>query len=277
MDDQTSAYQAGGVYRTKLGTRAQALWVTDYYTSPRSARNAVAAYTSRAAAQGKTPVLAIYAIPGRDCGLYSSGGLSSYRAYRAWTAAVARGMRGHRAIVVVEPDAVAFMGDSRCVHPGPRQRAIAFAVKRFARAGAWVYLDAGHSGWRDPAMMASLLKRSGMKWARGFSTNVGNHRLTRDEHLYGTRVVRALRKVGLKNRKYVTETARNGANPAPPNGDVCNPWSARVGRSPRMIFRGAFDGYLWIKNPGESDGTCNGGPAAGVWWPAGADSRLGRG
>lgn len=26
--------------------------------------------------------------------------------------------------------------------------------------------------------------------------------------------------------------------------------------------------YLWIKHPGESDGTCKGGPAAGAWWPS---------
>lgn len=25
--------------------------------------------------------------------------------------------------------------------------------------------------------------------------------------------------------------------------------------------------YLWIKRPGESDGTCKGGPKAGTWWP----------
>jgi endoglucanase len=24
---------------------------------------------------------------------------------------------------------------------------------------------------------------------------------------------------------------------------------------------------LWIKRPGESDGTCNGGPSSGKWWP----------
>jgi len=32
------------------------------------------------------------------------------------------------------------------------------------------------------------------------------------------------------------------------------------------------DAYLWIKTPGESDGTCNGGPKAGQWW---ADYALG--
>ncbi|MER5876786.1 glycoside hydrolase family 6 protein [Streptomyces sp. NPDC001910] len=29
----------------------------------------------------------------------------------------------------------------------------------------------------------------------------------------------------------------------------------------------ALDAYLWIKRPGESDGECEGGPAAGQWWP----------
>lgn len=27
------------------------------------------------------------------------------------------------------------------------------------------------------------------------------------------------------------------------------------------------DAYLWIKAPGESDGSCNGAPAAGIWMP----------
>ncbi|NUT94690.1 MAG: endoglucanase, partial [Saccharothrix sp.] len=27
------------------------------------------------------------------------------------------------------------------------------------------------------------------------------------------------------------------------------------------------DAFLWVKRPGESDGECQGGPAAGRWWP----------
>jgi len=26
------------------------------------------------------------------------------------------------------------------------------------------------------------------------------------------------------------------------------------------------DAYLWLKRPGESDGSCNGAPAAGAFW-----------
>ena len=31
------------------------------------------------------------------------------------------------------------------------------------------------------------------------------------------------------------------------------------------------DAFLWIKIPGESDGKCNGGPRAGLFWPEYAD------
>ncbi len=27
------------------------------------------------------------------------------------------------------------------------------------------------------------------------------------------------------------------------------------------------DANLWVKRVGESDGSCNGGPSAGQWWP----------
>ena len=31
--------------------------------------------------------------------------------------------------------------------------------------------------------------------------------------------------------------------------------------------QGLVDAYLWVKEPGTSDGTCRGGPAAGQWRP----------
>ncbi|MGL1937407.1 MAG: glycoside hydrolase family 6 protein, partial [Fibrobacterales bacterium] len=50
------------------------------------------------------------------------------------------------------------------------------------------------------------------------------------------------------------------------NGEWCNPRGRALGENPRAIFEGALDGYLWVKRPGESDGTCNSGPTAGHWW-----------
>ncbi len=37
---------------------------------------------------------------------------------------------------------------------------------------------------------------------------------------------------------------------------------SRPARGPAGI-----DAYLWIKDPGASDGPCHGGPAAGRYWP----------
>jgi endoglucanase len=272
------AAQAGAEFAS-IGTKAQALWITDYYPTA-SVRSAVRDYTKRANAADKTPMMSIYAIPDRDCGLYSAGGFDTYPHYRAWIRQVAKGLAGQKSMVVLEPDAVPFMGDPRCTDAGPRQQALTYAAKRLREAGAWVYLDAGHSGWRSAAEMATLLKRSGMRYARGFSTNVGNYRHTADELAYAGALTRELAALGLRGRHYVIETARNGAAGDPVDGDVCNPTWARVGAKPHLVFQGRLDGYLWIKHPGESDGDggpCHGGPASGVWWPDGARRLMSQG
>ncbi len=56
--------------------------------------------------------------------------------------------------------------------------------------------------------------------------------------------------------------------------DFGEPWPEQteatgqaLGRSPGYVDDGtALDAYVWVKPPGESDGTCNGGPAAGQLW-----------
>ena len=253
-----------------IGKRTQALWINDYY-SKKKVRRAVRAYTDRANKAGKTPMVAIYAIPGRDCGLHSSGGFRA-KVYKKWVRQVARGLRGQHAIAVVEPDAVAFLGD--CAGQGNRAKLLRMTTRLLAGAKAWTYLDAGHEGWHSPKVMARRLQRSGIRHARGFSTNVGNFVRTGTERKYAAQVNRQLRKLGIRGKRYVIETARNGAGEAP-DLQVCNPPHARVGRKPKLVFQGALDGYLWIKHPGESDGPCNGGPASGEWWPEGALRLLG--
>ena len=76
-------------------------------------------------------------------------------------------------------------------------------------------------------------------------------------------------------KHYVIDTSRNG-NPNPVNGDVLNPTWAWAGKAPRLVFEGAFDGTLWVKHPGESDGEVNGGPQSGTWCDMLADRLLKR-
>jgi endoglucanase len=41
-----------------------------------------------------------------------------------------------------------------------------------------------------------------------------------------------------------------------------------VGQYPTTMTGYALvDALVWVKNPGDSDGPCNGGPEAGEWWP----------
>jgi len=253
-----------------LARTPQAFWATDSLKVSK-VRGAVNAYAKRAATKKRTPVVSVYAIPARDCGNHSAGSFDA-RTYQRWITQLAKGLKGMKAIAILEPDAVAMIG--QCDAQGDRAGLLRYAAKKLKRAGVWVYIDAGHSSWVGADVMAARLKASGISYARGFSTNVANFRSTTDETAYGDQLVGALGQLGVTGKKFVIETARNGVATAA--GDFCNPVGARVGRKPRVVRQGNLDAYLWVKHPGESDGACNGGPGAGTWWPAGALALLGR-
>ncbi|MDF1604388.1 glycoside hydrolase family 6 protein [Nocardioides sp. YIM 152315] len=280
VDRTMLAYQQGGVYRSRLGRVPQSFWVIPEEYAADTVRDDVHEYADDAAAARRTPVLTVYGIPGRDCGEYSSGNpLTTAAEYRAWIRQVAAGLRSQRALVVLEPDAVPLFGGpaGACpTKPPGWHRMLRFASRTLSRAGAWVYLDAGHSSWTPYTRRAAHLKASGIKFARGISTNVSNFRPTRAEKRYAAGLLRGLRRLGVQHLHYVVDTSRNGARPGADGYDVINPTWARVGKRPRLVFRGAFDGTLWVKHPGESDGTEHGGPAAGQWCDLLADRLLGR-
>ncbi len=258
-DAATVQVPASGPYAA-WRTVPQAWWLTESLSTA-TVRSTVAAYLDRAAAAKARPVLVLYAIPGRDCGSYSSGGFADAAGYRGWIAQVAAALQGSSALVVVEPDALASAG--KCGGSG-RISLLRWATRKLARSGAWIYLDAGHSNWEKSTVMVSRLRAAGVRWARGVSLNVSNYRSTAAEKRFGASVVRGLRARGLKGKRFVIDTSRNGAMPR--SSEWCNPTWARLGARPRLVrHRGALDGFLWVKHPGESDGTCNGGPEAGRW------------
>lgn len=275
VDATMPAARAGAAYAA-IGRRPQARWFTDgAYPSPAAVRAGVAEYAARATRARRTPMVVLYAIPGRDCGGASSGGLPSASAYTAWVRAAARGLRGTRPMVVLEPDAIPFATRPECGDAAARLRLLAAATRTLTRAGGWVYLDAGHSDWVDAATTARLLRGAGVARARGFAVNVANHQPNGPVQAWAGQVRTELARLGVPGRRFVVDTSRNGTA-TPVSGDWCNPTWARLGTHPARVFRGGLDARLWIKNPGESDGECHGGPAAGTWWPEGADVLLGR-
>jgi len=236
------------------------------WLGPADGTSRVRAYVTAAAAAHRTPVLVVYAIPGRDCGSHSSGGFATADEYRAWVDAVAAGITGVATVVVVEPDALLHL--DRCGDPTQRLALIRYAVDRLGAAGAEVYIDGASSnsfGWSAAHLrtIAQRLRDAGVDAAAGFTVNVSNFQRTEHEVAYGT-YLSAL----LGGPAFVVDTSRNGNGPLPgPTGTVwCNPDGRALGTRPAATGSGPHVANLWIKTPGLSDGNCNGGPAAGTFW-----------
>ena len=254
----SAAASAGGADRQVLERMAsvpQATWLTPEAYPVGTVGGVVAKVVAQGQAAGRTPVFVVYGITDRDCsGGQSSGGLPPEQ-YALWVDELATAA-GRDSVAIVEPDALATAAE--CGQGAQRNDLLRGAVTTLAGQGTTVYLDAGHASWTDPQEMARLLKAAGVDEARGFSTNVAGYEADADEKTYAEAVSSAL-----GGAHYVTDTSRNGAGS---NGEWCNPAGRALGREPAASDDGALDAYLWIKPPGESDGSCGGGPAAGTFW-----------
>ncbi|MDB4940458.1 MAG: Glucanase [Candidatus Doudnabacteria bacterium] len=214
--------------------------------------------------QGALPVMVAYNIPQRDCGSYSAGGSNSSTAYKIWISDFARGIGNRSAVVLLEPDALPGMDCLSSADQQARIGLINYAVQTLkANSKTAVYIDAGNPNWKTPAVMAALLNQAGIAQADGFSLNISNFYSTAQNITYGTELS-AL--VG--NKHFVIDTGRNGLG-ATSDSQWCNPNGRALGSAPTTSTgNNLVDALLWVKGPGGSDGQCNGGPAAGVFWPA---------
>ncbi|TFC61655.1 glycoside hydrolase family 6 protein [Cryobacterium sp. TMB1-7] len=240
----------------KLAEQPSAIWLMPEKYPLNTVQADVTAIADAAEEVGQTPVFVVYGIPDRDCGNFSAGGLSETD-YPTWVASIATALTLKASVVILEPDALALA--TECGNVEQRVAQIQQGVAAFAPTVATVYLDAGHSDWLTPATAADLLNRAGVAQVRGFATNVSNYNDSAAEQAFGE-AVSAL----TGGAHFVVDTSRNGRGG---NGEWCNPAGQALGGTPEATTDGASrDANLWVKEPGESDGTCNGGPAAGEWW-----------
>lgn len=240
-----------------IADNSAADWFGEWVSDPEGRARTL---TTGAASADSTPVLTVYAIPHRDCGQFSAGGLTP-SAYSSWVRKIAAGIGPRRAVVVLEPDALGLIeqcGSVRGFDPEQRFALLEEAVRVLGSLPATlVYVDVGH--WMKPAIVAPMVRRvnaSGL--LRGVALNVSNFQWTSSMASYCSSLGLGL--------PCLVDTSRNGKGPG---STWCNPWGRALGALSSFQPRGdGLDGVVWVKSPGQSDGTCGGGPAAGTYWPA---------
>jgi endoglucanase len=98
-----------------------------------------------------------------------------------------------------------------------------------------------------------------VQYARGFFTNVANFYTVAQETSYANSLSALI-----GGKHYVIDVSRDGNGWL---GTWCNPPGAALGQNPHLTGgTTGLDALLWVKTPGASDGTCNGGPTAGAWY-----------
>jgi endoglucanase len=243
---------------TKVAAVPAGIWLT-------AGRSDIGAHVrstlAAAQAKGQVPLFVVYYHPTINCWDYNEKNAAYRSAYLEHVETIGRAIGGARAVVVWEPDATAL---KQCIYEAPKeQNLFNEAIGRFVTLApnTTVYLDAGHAVWISPAEMANRLLASGIEHADGFAVNVSNFIDNGRSIAYGTELSR---RVGGKH--FVVDTARNGNGPTS-SYEWCNPRGRALGtKTTGNTGHALVDGLLWIKPPGESDGTCNGGPREGAWW-----------
>lgn len=244
----------------KIAEAPVAVWFGDW--NGKDIEREVREMTKFIRGQRALPVYVAYNIPNRNCGLYSAGGAVDAEAYLRWIRSMAKGIGRRSAVVILEPDA---LSETACLDEDQAKQNMELLRKAVdilkAKPRTYVYIDAGNAEWIAAEEMAERLQTVGIHEADGFSLNVSNFLRDEENIAYGEKLSALL-----NEKHFIIDTSRNGRGPAP-DYEWCNPRGRAIGRVPTtQTEHSLVDAYLWIKQPGESDGECNGGPPAGVWW-----------
>lgn len=251
---KNSGDQANAQLIEKVAQGTVSIWLTnsDINATVQTVKNRLA----EVGKESGTAVFVVYNIPNRDCGSYSGGGASNYGAYQAWLGAIAKAIGDAPAFVIFEPDTL----PQSCMRPWDEVKKAVLSIKNGTKAR--VYIDMGHAKWKSVDEAAMLLGMAGIESADGFSLNVSNFIDDQTSIKYGQDIKAKVKK------NFVIDSSRNGKGSGPGMGEDqwCNPPGRGLGKMPSTATGvEGLDAYLWIKNPGESDGTCRGNPPAGQY------------
>ena len=199
------------------------------------------------------PIIVLYAIPGRDVGGHSKGGLCD-KQYIKYIGDIVKGIGSYKPIVIFEPDAIPHMRKMNFFQRTNRTRLIRKSLKLLSQCSAELYLDIGHPNWLKVKDASTYLNLFNDNKIKGFSVNVSNFVTTDKCIRWGDKVSNRT------NLNYIIDTSRNGTEV----WETFNPQDMKLGEPPTIRTSSrSCDAYLWIKTPGESDGAVNGWPKAG--------------
>ena len=129
--------------------------------------------------------------------------------YKTWISNAAQAIGSTHVAMILQPDLPIALKVPH--HSHWAQNLVAYAARQFGKLrNTAVYIDVGAADWPTVAQAVSLLKASGQSLARGFALDATHYDSTASEIAYGSKVVAALNRAGVRNKHFVIDTADNG-------------------------------------------------------------------
>lgn len=293
VEASAKAHPAEAEAIRKVATMPTAVWL-DSIASIVNVPKILEVAEKEQAATGKTmlSVFVVYDLPNRDCSAKASageldvskGGEERYKTEFIDKIAEAFAAHpGQRIVAILEPDSLPNLATNldtpKCAASDQVYRnSIAYAISKLAMPNVAIYLDAAHTGWLgwegNRPLIATIFKdvltrAGGADKIRGFATNVSNYNTVSgkdgdklgsqnpcpDEQSYITQLTESLAAEGIQGKRFLIDTARNGRVVRDSWSSWCNIKGAGIGPRPQVAPIPLVDAYVWVKPPGESDGT----------------------
>jgi endoglucanase len=245
-----------------------------------NAEESVSRFLARAQFQqpGSIPILTTYKLVRGQCG----GKLETPTAeaeYKNWISSLAAGIGTYRAVLTLEQDSLITAVCLNRQQLNLRLAELRYAINTLTAdcPDLLIYVDAGAADALPAAEAANLLERAGVAKIQGFFLNATHFDWTLNEIHYGEQISKLT-----GGKHFIVDTGESGRGPLVPrdrvrygNEDLCNPPGRGLGPVPTTNtgFKNV-DAFVWIDNPGGSDGNCPkglptvpGAPASGNFWP----------
>jgi cellulose 1,4-beta-cellobiosidase len=293
VESAAKAYPADAEAIRKVTAIPTAVWL-DSIASVAKVPKMLELAAKQQAETGKTmlSVFVVYDLPNRDCSAKAAageldvdkGGEARYRSeFIDKIAAAFAAQPNQRIVAILEPDSLPNIATNlnvpKCAASDQAyRRSTAYAISKLKLPSVTIYLDAAHAGWlgwgdnsqKIAAIFKDVLTQAGgADKIRGFATNVSNYNTINgkdgkklgpqnpcpDEQSYITQLSAALAKEGITGKQFIIDTARNGRVVRGSWSSWCNIKGAGLGPRPQTSPIPLVDAYVWVKPPGESDGT----------------------